>query len=446
MNKKIILQEIVGNILRKTQSVCPVCMDFISANIVEKKGAIFMEKICSVHGMFMVLISNYTKDYRNLSDSYFYFLKDIIVQGEYYLNPAGRCNAGCTICFLSYQIDVDKLSINDIKKISVLKNIKRFVFSHGEATESKNLFEIIKILKRSRKIVAMHTNGFKISDYFYASLLKSTGIDQISFQFDGFSEDVYRDLRGRRLLHIKLKALENLKRLSIPVTLNATIARGINEEEIKRIFDYAVKENFIKDISFITYCHYESTQENMNRYIMPDELITFIEKYTSNKISRENIMLFQQLCYAYAGVFRRRKCFYYYHFMVVRSNKGYLPINEFINLRRTSSIFDCIKNKKLTLRRWSFLIILLLSLKIRGLSLLPFGILMLFRGGYPKKPGKFLVLTFATICDPYKYDSAIADNCGQGIINQERRYDSYGKYLIEKMQETRSYHENSLHQ
>ena len=64
---------------------------------------------------------------------------------------------------------------------------------------------------------------------------------------------------------------------------------------------------------------------------------------------------------------------------------------------------------------------------------MPYGIFLLLRGGYPKKPGKFLTITLATICDPYKYDTKVAENCGQGIVTQSKQHDSYGSFIIEDM-------------
>jgi hypothetical protein len=283
--------------------------------------------------------------------------------------------------------------------------------------------------------VNIHTNGIKIADFKYASLLKDAGINQVSLQFDTFSQEKNSALRGENNSDYKSQALKNLKKLKIPVTLNVTIAKGVNEDEIGRIFDYATKERFIKDISFIAYCHYDHAQDDfLGKYMMPDELITYIGDYSANRISRNDIICFQKLFYAYMSIFRIRKCFNYFHYLVVRRKGGYLPINDFINVKKASFMLDLLENKK---RKPTFLVlfrILLSSLKLKSLLLLPYGALMLFRKGYLQKSGKFLAVTFATICDPYKYDSSIADNCGQGIIINENVYESYGTFLMQEMQ------------
>ncbi len=100
-------------------------------------------------------------------------------------------------------------------------------------------------------------------------------------------------------------------------------------------------------------------------------------------------------------------------------------------------MLDSIKKRKSKLTRFSLLRILCFSLRLKGLFLLPYGILTFFRGGYPRKPSRLLTITFATICDPYKYDSRIAKNCGQGIITNENIHESYGTFLIEEIRRYR---------
>lgn len=56
----------------------------------------------------------------------------------------------------------------------------------------------------------MNTNGIKLAaDPEYAKRLKEAGLDLIYLQFDGLDEDIYRHIRGREMLDIKLRAVEN---------------------------------------------------------------------------------------------------------------------------------------------------------------------------------------------------------------------------------------------
>ncbi|MBR6259161.1 MAG: radical SAM protein, partial [Oscillospiraceae bacterium] len=49
-------------VIRKTRSVCPVCLAPIAAHLAEENGAVYMEKTCRLHGYFKTLV------WRGLSD------------------------------------------------------------------------------------------------------------------------------------------------------------------------------------------------------------------------------------------------------------------------------------------------------------------------------------------------------------------------------------------
>ena len=297
---------------------------------------------------------------------------------------------------------------------------------------------MIQALKQSGKFVNIHTNGVKLADYDYVASLKRAGLDHVSLQFDGFRDEIYEILRGEKLLDKKLRALENLKSLGIPVTLNVTIARGINDSDWGAIFDYVIRNDFIKDVSYITYCHYSPEETHIERAMMPDDLVIFLENHSHGRIRRDDVICFQKLFYAYLSAFRKKKCFNYYHYFVVRTPNGYQGVEHYLNLHKIAAKIDsCKDNRKMMTRRRLFQI-LLSSLRWNSLSLLPYGVFLLLRGGYPKKPGRFLVVTLASICDPYKYDARVALNCGQGIITKTIQHESYGAYIIDEMRLRRS--------
>ncbi len=432
------LQNMSTDVIRKTSSICPICMDEVDAFVVKKDGAAYLEKTCPRHGKFSILISENAREYQELNDSYFGAVPERLPQREYYLHVTEKCNMACPMCFLDFNKNTRELTPEGIKKIAGTGTIKRFTFSHSEATTCDRLFGLIKALKSAKKIVNIHTNGIKLADEHYVLLLKKAGIDHVSLQFDGFDDAVYEQLRNGRWLTVKLKALQNLKKSSIPVSLNVTVARGINENEIGKIFDYSIREHFIKDISFITYSNYDSLRDRMDRYIMPDELLKFLEAHSQGRISRRNILLFQKLFYAYVALFKKRKCFYYYHFLVARSRNGYRTIDELIDLQRVCHKLDEIKRRKLKLGYFSFFLMLISALRLKKIFFFFPAIPLLFKGGFPSRPSRFLALTFATICDPYKYDAQIAQNCGQGIFALDDEHESYGTFLMQYIKRKKS--------
>lgn len=425
--------------IRDIYSICPICLKKITGSIVHRDNNIFLDKSCSEHGGFSIKVSEHPSDYKILSDFYFNFVPKASYQKEYYICATRECNINCPICYLDHCKDKTDITEEVLtKKIDLLKNVERFTFTHGEPTVDKDLAPKIRILKERKKLVNIHTNGIKLANYSYAERLKEAGLDHVSLQFDGFEKSTYQALRGKNLLEEKLRTLDNLKKLSIPVTFNVTIAKGINDNELGPIFDFVVKNLHIKDVSYITYCHYDPNDRNLDKYIMPDDLLLYMEKHTKGKILRQDIIEFQKLFYAYCSAFNKSKCFNYYHYLVIRTKKGYYGIDKYINLNKISVHLERYKEAKTNISRYSLLKILFLSLKIKSLLLLPIGLSLFLKGWHSKNLNNFFVVTFASICDPYKYDAQIALNCGQGIITQEDEHKNYGTYVIEEMQKERN--------
>jgi hypothetical protein len=57
--------------------------------------------------------------------------------------------------------------------------------------------------------IQINTNGLRLADDpSYTKALKNAGLDSIFLQFDGATDDIYRQIRGRDLLDKKMAAIE----------------------------------------------------------------------------------------------------------------------------------------------------------------------------------------------------------------------------------------------
>ena len=106
-------------LLRKTESVCPKCLEPIDASLVEKDGSLYMQKTCSEHGSFEILLSTSADDYRELDNYYFSLNRIDTTVPEYELWPTYRCNIDCTICRFggqNHEMQYHEPSCRDIEK------------------------------------------------------------------------------------------------------------------------------------------------------------------------------------------------------------------------------------------------------------------------------------------------------------------------------------------
>lgn len=168
-----------------------------------------------------------------------------------------NCNSNCNICF--EKDSRSKYNFNEIKYenlIKILKHIgknKKVILFGGEPTLRKDIFDIIRLIKKSGNFVEIYTNGLKLYDLKYVKKLKEAGIEKVHLSFDGFKNDIYDSMRnGSNQLKIKLKALKNLEKCSIEVYLSATIARGINDDQISSLLMFTISnKHFIKGLTLL---------------------------------------------------------------------------------------------------------------------------------------------------------------------------------------------------
>ena len=429
--KKIEPDKLSECVIRKTTGTCSLCGKKVRADIVEDEGKILMHKYCSEHGRTSIVISNHPWYYKVLTDFYFGVMPRVMKQNRFYVYLSNRCNLDCPICLLSpNQKHVPDVSLERFEETLKKQKQSRFYLYGAEPTLCDDIEDWIRLLKRYGNTVNMHTNGIKLADLEFLRKLKSCGIDYISLQFDGFSDDVYMKLRNRKLVELKLQVLDNLRKLNISTGLNVTIAKGVNEEQIPLIIDYAVANNFIKDVSFATVSFIGNANSNFqaDSLLMPDELIDIVELHTEGKISRKNVYLFQKLYYALLSALKIRRCYNFQQLALVRDKgRGYISFDELFRLDNLEKKLDLYRKFLNTGNKLAVgYLFYILGLNMFGknalakLRCIPLGMFLFGNILNIRIPSRILLLSFGTVCDFYKFDSQISKYCGQGVCLEDK--------------------------
>jgi 7,8-dihydro-6-hydroxymethylpterin dimethyltransferase len=125
--------------------------------------------------------------------------------------------------------------------------------SGGEPTIHPQFFEILDAAKsRPIKHLMVNTNGIRIAnDPAFAARLKSymPGFE-IYLQYDSSRPSRLRELRGEDLTDIRRRALEHLNEHNISTTLVVTLKKGLNDDEIGEIIDFALKQRCVRGVTF----------------------------------------------------------------------------------------------------------------------------------------------------------------------------------------------------
>jgi uncharacterized radical SAM superfamily Fe-S cluster-containing enzyme len=170
-----------------------------------------------------------------------------------------RCNLTCPTCYAMSSPHYGRhRTIEEVEKmmdIIVANEGEPDVvqISGGEPTIHPDFFAILDIAKKKPiRHLMVNTNGIRIAkDYAFAERLASYMPDfEIYLQFDSFKADALLQLRGKDLTNVRLKALENLNKLNLSTTLVVTLQKGINDDEIGKIIDFALHQPCVRGVTF----------------------------------------------------------------------------------------------------------------------------------------------------------------------------------------------------
>jgi len=168
------------------------------------------------------------------------------------------CNLRCPTCYASSGVG-DFLSLEKIEKMmdflvdSEYGQGEILQISGGEPTTHPKILEILRLAKsKPFKCVMLNTNGIRIAsdEKFAEALAEFRGGFEIYLQFDGFKKSTYEELRGRDLLALKKKAIQNLAKYKVPITLVATVKKGVNDDEVGEIVKMGMATKYIRGVNF----------------------------------------------------------------------------------------------------------------------------------------------------------------------------------------------------
>jgi uncharacterized radical SAM superfamily Fe-S cluster-containing enzyme len=262
-----------------TLSLCPVCLKRVDAKIVFENDNVFMLKNCEEHGFQKVLIANdvaYYKNIRNYNKPSEIPLKfntkthygcpydcGICADHEQHgcltiVEITDRCNLTCPTCYAMSSPHYGRhRTLEEVEKMldAIVANEGEpdvVQISGGEPTIHPDFFQILDIAKKKPiKHLMVNTNGIRIAkDFEFAERLASYQPDfEIYLQFDSFKPEALQHLRGKDLTDVRKKALEHLNKLNLSTTLVVTIQKGINDDEIGKIIEFALQQPCVRGVT-----------------------------------------------------------------------------------------------------------------------------------------------------------------------------------------------------
>ncbi|MAV16555.1 MAG: radical SAM protein [Candidatus Marinimicrobia bacterium] len=266
--------------LEHTQSLCSKCLRVIDAKIIRTDdNQIVLRKWCREHGFESCLLHSdadwyiHAQKYNRPGDIPLKFPTQVERGCPYdcgvcpdheqhmclgLIDLTDACNLACPTCFADSK-GTSYLSMDQIKAaldgFIEQEGVGAVVqFSGGEPTMHPDVIEAVKqAVERPTEVVMINTNGIKMAqdEDFVKRLVDASDYKlEIYLQFDGFTDEVNKAIRGAKMADMKMKAIENMLKHGLPINLAAVIQRGINEDQIGKIVEFGIKTKGIRGVNF----------------------------------------------------------------------------------------------------------------------------------------------------------------------------------------------------
>ncbi len=263
-----------------TESLCETCLSVVPTKIIFQEGNVYYQKRCLEHGVQKTLVSTDIAYFKRCKD----YLKsgDVPHQFQAKINKGcpwdcglcpdheqhsclalfdiiDECNMHCPVCFANSapgrgnaksMVEIEFM----LKTLLASEPYPDLVqVSGGEPTLHPQLMPILRRLKASPiRHLMLNTNGIRLAkDIALVQELASLKPGfEVYLQFDSLSVEALKNIRGQDMRNIRLQALDHLEKYAISTTLVCVIRKGINDNEIGELIQFAQRYKCVRGITF----------------------------------------------------------------------------------------------------------------------------------------------------------------------------------------------------
>ena len=364
---------------KQTKSLCPECCKILDATVFDKDGVVMMEKECPEHGHFEDIYFSDTELYMRMES----FAHDGVgVENPYNPNArecptdcglcqmhkshtvlanldlTNRCNLKCPICFANANASGYIVEPSFDEVVEMLATLRRnrpvptpsVQFAGGEPTVYPYFFEAVQAAKElGFAQIQVATNGVLMAEREgFTQGMVDAGVHTVYLQFDGFDDEMYKEVRGRPMLDIKMRAIQSVRdaKPNMSICLVPTLINTVNDDIVGDIINFAIENvDVIHAVNFQPVAftgRIDKTELAQKRFTLADLVNRSVEQ--TDYLKREHyfpvpsVSVLSEL----ASVFQNDpKVAFTSHphcglatFIFVASDGTPIPINEFVDVPR----------------------------------------------------------------------------------------------------------------
>lgn len=275
-----------------TVSLCTECLRRVEAKHVIQDNRVWLYKWCPAHGQSKVLVASDAAYWRQGREV---FIKPPEMPLRFntpmefgcpydcglcpdhmqhsclsVIEITDHCNLRCPVCYADSgphrpgfrDLPTVERMLDAVVANEGLPDVVQL--SGGEPTLHPDFFAILEAARRRPiKHLMVNTNGIRIANEpgFAERMNDYAPGFEVYLQWDSLRPAALKALRGVDLSSVRLRALEHLNRVGLSTTLVMTVARGINDDEIGSVIEFAAKQPCVRGVTLQPVQHAGRTED-----------------------------------------------------------------------------------------------------------------------------------------------------------------------------------------
>ena len=165
-----------------------------------------------------------------------------------------KCNLNCTYCHREGEETINthcEMTVNEIVhlvRIAVDLGLSKVKLTGGEPLVRKDIIDIVKNIAEIKglKELSMTSNGILLAPL--AEELYNNGLNRVNISLPTLHAETFKKLTGGKLRYVLESVEAAVKAKLDPVKLNMTILKGINDQDVNEMIEFAGKTGAILQI------------------------------------------------------------------------------------------------------------------------------------------------------------------------------------------------------
>ncbi len=202
-----------------------------------------------------------------------------------------RCNFRCQYCMpekpFSWVPKENLLSFEDLFlfiKVGIDEGINKIRITGGEPLLRADLDKFVKMISdyRADLDLALTTNAYLLKPI--AQKLKDAGLKRINISLDTLKPEIAQKISQKDVLKKVLEGIEEAQKVGLGVKLNSVPLKGINDEEIIDLLEFAKERNM--GIRYIEYMENKFAKEKLQGLNAQEVQDIIATKYNFKAVGR----------------------------------------------------------------------------------------------------------------------------------------------------------------